>query len=326
MKRKAIIGFGFILMIGFISCQKSDNGFNRYLTSNLYTSVAEVLGTQVGTVTSATEQGVSLEPFNGHSSAYIITGNGNTGNFGMPGWGFSETNHLQFGVPHVDSCVTVSVSSSSYPRTIVIEYLKGCSTHKHDKSGKVIIKLSDTITNEGAVQTVEYQNFYIDSIKVDLNATLKNLGKNTSGNWVTEKTYVQTISKGTEVAVRKNDEMQEWISGFETADKSDNVYYLSGVGSIVINDTASYTKNITTPLLYDASCEYIKSGVIELTRNGDVTIINYGDGTCDDTATVTTGGITEEINLHSNKFRDGGHFDNNCPGFGEKPRSGHHRH
>jgi hypothetical protein len=324
MKSRVVIGSVIILMIGFISCQKNDSGLNGSLDLNLYTSVADIIGIQISNITASTEQGVSVERFNGLGPAYIISGDGHFGNFGMPGWGFSEANHLKFGVPHIDNCVTVSVSSSSFPREIVIEYLKGCSNHRHDRSGKVIINLSDTITNAGAVQTIVYQDFYIDTIKVDLNATLKNLGKNFSGNWIIEKKYEQTITKGNEVAVRKNTETQEWISGFETTDKSDNVFYLSGSGSIVINDEAKYAKNITTPLFYDASCEFIKSGVVELTRNGNVTTIDYGDGTCDDKATVTTDGTTEEINLHSHGFKHGGHFYNQCPRFGDKMPGGRH--
>ena len=324
MKRKCVVGFFMLLLIGFVSCQKNNDWSGKNLATDLQTSVAEVVGIQVGNITSGTEQSVSTELFSGNSPAYIISERGDMGSFGMPGWHFSEADHLRFGVPHLDSCVTVSVSSSTFPREIVIEYIKGCSTHKHDKSGKVIITLSDTITNAGAVQTIVYQDFYIDSIRVDLTATVKNQGKNTSGNWVIEKSYVQTITKGDEVAVRKNSETQEWLAGFETADRSDNVYYLSGSGSITINDTAKYSRTITAPLLYDSSCEFIKSGIIELTRNGNVTVIDYGDGTCDDSATVTAGGTTEVISLHSNRFREGGKFNGECPGFGEKPPM-HHR-
>jgi hypothetical protein len=320
MKKRLVIVSIFILLIGVISCQKNASESKSSLTSDLYTSVAEVVATQISSVTASTEQSASVENYSGLSSAYIISGEGNLKNFGMPGWSFSESDHLVFGVPHVDSCVTVSVSSSSYPREIIIEYLKGCSTHKHDKSGKIIIDLSDTITNAGAVQTITYQDFYIDSVRVDLEATLTNLGQNSSGNWEIGKTYLQTISKGDEVAVRKNNETQEWISGFETADKSDNIYYLSGSGSIIVNDTLKYSKEITSPLLYDAGCDYIKSGIVELTRNGSVAIIDYGDGTCDNKATITIDTTTQEINLRSYKFKDGSHFDKNCPEFGNKHR------
>jgi hypothetical protein len=316
MKRNIVIGLVICLVIGIISCQRESGTGISSLETNLKTSVAEITGINISKITSSAEQGVSVELFNGHSSAFVISGECHMGQFGLPGWSFSEADHLKFGVPHIDSCVNVSVSSSTYPREIIIEFLKGCSTHRHDKSGKIIINLSDTITNEGAVQTIEYQDFYIDSIKIDLSATLKNLGKNDSGNWVIEKEYVMKITKNDDVAVRENTETLEWISGFETAEKSDNVYYLSGSGSIVLNDSAVYSKNITTPLLFDASCEFITSGVVELTRNANVTIIDYGDGTCDDKATITTNGTTEEINLHSNKFMEGGQFGNHCGGFG----------
>jgi hypothetical protein len=331
MKRKLVCGSLVLILIGLMSCKRTESGSGGSLAASLATSVAEIVGTQVGVTTGATDQAVAVEPFNGLTAANLISGD-SVGHFsgdgihsghGHGGWIFSEGDHFLFGVPHIDSCVTVSVSSSSYPRQIIITYLRDCSTHHHDKSGRVIINLSDTITNAGAVQTVEYQDFYIDSIKVDLNATLKNLGQNSDGNWVIEKTYEQTITKGDEVAVRKSTDTQEWLSGFTTADKSDDSYYLSGSGSIVVNDTAKFSRVITTPLLYQASCDYIVSGVVELTRNGVTSTIDYGDGTCDSTATITTNGTTEEINLKYVRFRSGSNFDSNCSGFGRKHMGNH---
>lgn len=312
MKRKIIYVTIIGLAAGLFSCQKSDNLKNESsLATNLSTAVAEVVGNQTSFVTTAVEHSLSVESYNNRATVNLLGGGG------FEGSGFSwGHNHLKFGVPRVDSCATVTVSSNTFPKEIVIEYLKGCSTHHHDKYGKVIINLSDTITTEGAVQTISYQDFYMDSIKIDLTASLKNLGKNVAGNWVIERKYTQAITKNHETYVRSNTETVEWISGFETSDKTDNVYSVSGSGSVVLNDTASYKKTITTPLLFDAGCDYIKSGVIELIRNGVVSVINYGDGTCDNKATVTTDGTTEEINLHSNKFKDGGKFGKHCHGFG----------
>lgn len=317
MRKKLIFGSMVILMAGFFACQKSGNFNNESsLSTNLYTATAEIVGNQVVKTLSATEQSISVEKFDGMSASYLLDASGSHIDFGIHGWDMHGMGPLKFGVPHIDSCVNVTVSGSGYPREIVIEYLEGCSTHRHDKHGKVIINLSDTITNEGAIQTITYQDLYIDSIKVDLTASLENKGKNGSGNWVIEKKYTQTITKNDETFVRTNQELIEWVTGFETTDRDDNIYYISGSGSVVLNDTASYSKTITTPLLFDASCEYIKSGVVELTRNGNVSVIDYGDGTCDDVATVTSNGVTEEINLHSNRFKEGGRFGKHCHGFG----------
>jgi hypothetical protein len=73
-----------------------------------------------------------------------------------------------------------------------------------------------------------------------------------------------------------------------------------------------------TPLIFDGSCEFIKSGVVELTKNSSTAIINYGDGTCDSKAIVTIDGTTEEISLHSHRFGEGGRFGKHCKGFGGK--------
>jgi hypothetical protein len=113
----------------------------------------------------------------------------------------------------------------------------------------------------------------------------------------------------------ENNESAEWMAGFETTSKSDNIYFLSGSGKVVLNDT-TYTKTITTPLLFDGSCDYIMSGEVELTKNNSSAIIDYGDGTCDNLATVTIDGTTEDISLHSHRFREGGKFGKHCKCFG----------
>jgi hypothetical protein len=305
-----------VSVIGLFSCEKNENQNSGSLVTSLSTAVGEVVANQVTNVNTSVEHSLSVEKYNNVNNVNLLSGGGFDG-FHIIGWGHG---HLKFSVPRVDSCATVTVSSNTYPKEIVIEYLKGCSMHHHDRYGKVIINLSDTITNAGAVQTITYENMYQDSMKIDLTASLKNLGKNASGNWVIEKKYTQTITKNSETIVRSNTETAEWISGFETSDKSDNIYYISGSGTITLNDTAKFTRTITTPLLFDASCDYIKSGVVELTRNGTVSTINYGDGTCDSKATITTDGTTEEINLHTYRFKEGGNFGKHCHGFGNGGR------
>ncbi len=317
MRRRVIIGSILILTVGFISCQKNDRSESPSLATTLSTSVAEIIGTQISSVTSANEYSISVEKFDGHSPAYVI-GNFTIGDYGIPGYGIAGIGHLKFGIPHIDSCATVTVSSTDYPKEIVIEYAGDCIGHRnHTKKGKITINISDTIANAGTTETITYTDFYIDSMKIEIEGSIKNLGKNSSGNWMIEKEYKQTITKNNDICTRVNKETAEWIAGFETTSKSDNVYYLTGTGKVVLNDT-SYVKTITTPLLFDGSCEYVKSGVVEITKNGSTAIIDYGDGTCDNKATVTIDGTTEEISLHSNRFREGGKFGKQFRGFGRK--------
>lgn len=311
MKNKLILGSIAITMMGFYACQKVNNtdANSSSLSTNLTGAVAEVVTTSA-TEQSATDiQSVSVEKFNGKTSAVPFDGMKGPGMFGF--------GPVKFGIPHIDSCATVTVSSSTYPKEITIDYGTGCTDHRgHVKKGKIIIALSDTITNAGAVQTITYQDFYIDSMQVIYSASLKNLGQNASGHWVIEKKSDKTFTKNGEKVVESSTESDEWVSGFGTTDKSDDVFYESGSGSITVNDTAKFSRSITKPLTIDRSCEFITSGTVVLTRNGSTVTIDYGDGTCDNKATITTDGTTEEIELHSGQFRDGGKFGKHCDGFG----------
>jgi hypothetical protein len=322
MKRKIFAGVVIVSILGIYSCQKSDSDFgsSENLAANLTGALSEVTSTEVATTSSVDVQSCSVEKFGSTGPAQLIgpvpggfPGHGN-------GWGFGR-----FSVPHIDDCATVTVSSDTFPKEIVIDYGSACADkHGHTKQGKIIITMSDSSNVAGSVKTIVYDNFYIDSMKVEYTATLKNLGKNDQGNWVIESKSTQTITKNGDVSTQNREDITEWVSGYETADKSDDVYYKTGSGSITVNDSLSFNRKITKPLLYDSSCGYIISGTEELYRNGNTVVIDYGDGECDDKATITANGTTEEISLKARQFREGGHFDKHCPNgeFGGKHKGG----
>lgn len=298
--------------LGFMSCQKNDLTSGGDLASNLDVAVADVLNTQVSEVNTSEVQSVSVEKFDG--SDHVVQFDGFRPNWKMDGKG-----PIRFGIPHIDSCAIVTVSSATYPKVITIDYGTGCTDRKgHVKKGKIVISISDTITTAGATKSIVYENFYIDSIKVDLTASLKNLGKNASGNWEIQQSWAQTITKNSDISTQKNEETIEWVSGFETTDKSDDIYWKSGQGSITLNDSLTYSRAITKPLYFDRSCGFIKSGTVELLKKGNTIVIDYGDGTCDSVATVATNGTNEEIDLQHNEYRDGGEFKKHGHKFGHK--------
>jgi hypothetical protein len=55
---------------------------------------------------------------------------------------------------------------------------------------------------------------------------------------------------------------------------------------------------IISPLIYQNGCFYPVSGIIEIDTDGEgLKIIDYGNGECDNVATVTINGNTENIEL-----------------------------
>jgi hypothetical protein len=310
MKNRIIVGTLLVSFFGFQACQKAPVQNSGNISSNLKAAAAEVTALNATTAGSVDEHSVAIEKFDGSSPAFRLDG------IKLEG-GFRGMGPVRIGIPHIDSCVIVSVSSSTYPKEIVIDYGTGCADMRgHIRKGKIIIDISDTLTKAGATQTLTYQNFFIDSTSIVLTESLKNLGKDSTGNWVIEKKYDRTVTKNSDKIVESNTEKETWVAGFGTTSKSDDVFYETGSGSVTVNDSITFNKTITKALLIDRSCEFITSGTVELTKNGSTVTIDYGDGTCDNKATITTNGTTEEIELHGFRFRVGGQFEKHCSGFG----------
>jgi hypothetical protein len=284
MRRVFFAGLLPLWVIFFQSCEKSENTANSdsvNLENNLKAAVTEVVSTSMNTTVLQDVRGMCL-------------------------------------IPHISECATITVSDSIYPKIITIDYGAGCGDHHHHTvSGRITIIVSDSLNHAGAYKTIESEGLYIDSNKVELSSSMTNLGLDAEGNWIMLHISNQKITlNDSTILTQLSTDTIKWVGGFETADKSDDVYYKTGHGSITINDSLTYGRAITKALLYDRSCEYVVSGTVELYKNGSDVVIDYGDGTCDQVATVTMDGTTEEINLPDHSFNKHGRFGKYSHGFG----------
>jgi len=83
------------------------------------------------------------------------------------------------------------------------------------------------------------------------------------------------------------------------------VFNQDGTGSYTVTgnwflrwDADAYRAQITTALQGDLQCNHIKEGVFSLNKNGLAVTVDFGDGSCDNRATVLyPNGVEEEINL-----------------------------
>lgn len=305
MKKKLLILVSAMAMVAFAGCQKSDEKSENSSTSNSLSENVAIAATSVSTSQMAfsCSEDIQATVLSDVDSSYRKV----KSYFHRYGKGA-----FKLSLSNIPTCATVTVSSDTFPKTITIDYgTSGCaSQHGNVKTGKIIIEVTDTIINAGAVKSIVYSDFYVNGNNVEGSGTIQNLGKNSKGNWVlaTNTDFTFTDSSNNLAKEVYNDTI-EWVSGFETADKTDDVYYKTGDGSITLNDTIAYSRTITTPLLMDNTCGYIISGVETLYKNGSAVIIDYGDGTCDAVATVTIDGTTEEISLENHHFKKGGHFE-----------------
>jgi hypothetical protein len=283
MKNRLLFLLLFIVAILFSGCNKSD-----FISEDFTIAEDEVFALQVD---EAADQVINPALFAGHLP-----------NTDTKGPGIRRF----FPFKNFPDCAVVTVTDSIFPKEIVIEFNGNCNTwHGNSLTGKIIITISDRFINEGATIKIVYEDVKFGQKTINSESLLINEGMNENRNWVISYTSSVTVVYGNgHVSVREFSGEKEWISGFLTPEISDDKFYKTGSGTITVDEDVMFSRVITTPLYIDRACRFILSGVVEITRGGETMTIDYGDGECDNIATVTKDGVTEEIELGACKFRD----------------------
>lgn len=193
------------------------------------------------------------------------------------------------------SCASVTVTpQNSFPKTIVIDFGNGCtSADGISRKGKINITLSDYVHNPGATAVMTFENYYAAGYRVEGTITWTNTSTQNAISWTRQIT---------------NGKVTEPISGYywmhegtkevtQTAGAStplnllDDVY--SVTGSHTVTNPAGKTRTVTIieALEKKTTCHNVSKGKVKIQAQTHFAILDYGDGTCDNVATVTIDGV-----------------------------------
>lgn len=227
---------------------------------------------------------------------------------------FKWNKKLRYETNHCPNVEIVSDGANGYPKTITLNY--GDSTVLRNGSvlaGLIEIYISAPRNSQDFERTVTYTDFSVDSVTVNGTSSIvidkvdTMLREHTSD-------LVFVLTDGTTID-RYSKRVWQWVGGLETEeDQSDDYVLITGSASVTVTtDTSafSYTKEITEPLKKVDDCPYIVEGVITIDLNGEISTIDYGDGECDASATVTfSDGTSEEIDLARKEYKNKKDKDN----------------
>ncbi|MEZ4999576.1 MAG: hypothetical protein R2727_02455 [Bacteroidales bacterium] len=206
-----------------------------------------------------------------------------------------------------DSCPTVSVELvDETVRVITVDYGEGCTGfYGQTRSGKIIITQSGRRITEGSFRTVTFDNYIFNDIVVEGTKVTTNQGLNDNQNMVFSTTLTggKLIFPDETVVEREFSHEREWIAGFMTINPWDDECLVTGTATGINYNGVSYQNEITSALYWKRICPFFVSGTISITRDGaDPVFLDYGDGECDEYATITRGEDVREIILRK-RFR-----------------------
>ena len=196
-------------------------------------------------------------------------------------------------------CATVTNDTVNHIVTIDFGTVNCMGVDGRNRRGKIIISYTGHYFDEGSVKTFSFDNYYVNDNHVEGTRTVTNEGLNTAAHfhWAITSAITVTRTDGNVITWNRTGE-REMIGGQGTDTIWDDEYSITGTATGTRNGNA-YTAEITSPLIRSLSCHFISSGVIQITpANHPVVTIDFGNGTCDDAATITCNGHTRTISMH----------------------------
>lgn len=199
-------------------------------------------------------------------------------------------------------CANVSVSGSTFPVSVTVDFGTGCqSADSITRSGSIVYVFSGRLSTPGTTISATFNNYTVNGYKLN--------GTYTIGNTTTSINSPQLTTTVTNGNIVFPGDTSYSFSGTKTISiASGNITNLS---SLIFNITGNYkigssygdtlTATVTTPLEKKVSCKFIDQGIISFIYTKNTITVNgtldYGNGTCDNQASVTIGQFTENLTI-----------------------------
>jgi hypothetical protein len=201
---------------------------------------------------------------------------------------------------YLPDCVTITVVIVQNMKTVTLDFGDGCELRNGNfVSGKIIMEYEKD--PEAATKMISYsfENFYFNDKNIEGQGSIFRERSNDNGNPQSTKTFdIKVTWPDGLFASKRGVKVREWIEGYGTPAWGDNVFLITGSGTFTKKDGTILTVEVLRPLRRELSCKFIVSGVVQITKNDNSAVLDYGDGNCDDLATVSiNGGEEREIHL-----------------------------
>jgi len=200
-----------------------------------------------------------------------------------------------------DCNVIITIDTTSSPKSVTVDYGSSNCTCNDGKTrrGKIITTFTGQYIAPGTIITHTPVDYYVNDVKFEGTKTVQNMGTNANGQpyFNVQIDGTATLETG-EVVDYTSTRVRTWTTGFNTLlNRFDDEYDITGTCEGSFSSGEGYSGNTTSPIHIKVGCGFPVSGTLDITPTGKpVRQINYGDGTCDYSFTVTVSGYTFTIN------------------------------
>jgi hypothetical protein len=199
------------------------------------------------------------------------------------------------GTTGILSCATVTVTPLiGFPKTILIDFgTVGCTSPNGVlRRGKINVTLSDSLRRSGSIATMNFDNYFVGIYKKEGTITWTNTSTAAQKSWnrvCVNGKITNTVNgkywlhSGTQNIVQ--------IAGNATPQVlTDDEFSITGTRTVTNAAGSTRVGTILTPLQKKTNCDYIDKGTYQIQGPNHIAVIDFGDGTCNDKATISIDG------------------------------------
>ena len=199
----------------------------------------------------------------------------------------------------LSECVTITKVITSQNIQVTLDYGDACTTKKEDVlSGKIEMLISPNLEDQSIVIDYSFDDFYFNDKKIEGSVNKIRTRSNENGNpQAIINRDIKITWEDTSSSFIKGERKREWIEGTDNLLWADNVFSITGNWTITKRNGNIRTSNIVEPLIRNMACKFLVSGIVEIEKNDKKKVLDYGDGECNDLASLTVEGKTYEIHL-----------------------------
>lgn len=188
------------------------------------------------------------------------------------------------------SCATVTVSPGSFPKNITIDFgTSGCNGPFSNitRRGIIHVILSDSFRIPGSTAVMTFENYYVNNYKKEGTITWTNTSTINVKSWTRQVVDGKITAPDGRFWFHNGIKNITQVAGVITPrNLLDDEYSITG-NSTVTNETGVSRDAIIQTALHKAMvCEHVDSGTIRFQGPSHYATLDYGNGTCDNIATI----------------------------------------
>ncbi len=199
-------------------------------------------------------------------------------------------------------CASITREFLGNRSSIIVDFGSGCMANNGKTyAGRILTQYDGDMSQMGNTANINFDGFSINGVSVGGDAEFVNTGNNASGNLTGKIAINSNITfEGNAGSLTGN--FRYTVERFENVVgvSADDEFYVSGFGSGFTSGGVQFNTLITTPLLRktDTGCNFFSKGINKTSVSGSPDqFLDYGNGYCDNLATLTVSGDSQTIVL-----------------------------